>query len=71
MDTEQVWNEIKNMKGLVLRTLDRHNPFEIIAFTESTVIIIPKSTGKECPLCGECLPSSQSYWPAHAGRTGK
>ena len=30
MNTEQVWNEIKNMKGLVLHTQDRPNPFEII-----------------------------------------
>ena len=75
MDTDQLWSEIKGMKGLTLRTLDRQNPFEIIAVTESAVIIIPKSTGKERlhfpRRCGECLPSSNSYCPAHTGRTGK
>ena len=50
MDTDQLWSEIKGMKGLTLRTLDRQNPFEIIAVTESTVIVIPKSTGKERPI---------------------
>lgn len=53
MDTDQIWNEIKNMKGLILRTLDRHNPFEIIAVTDSAVIIMPKSTGKERPISRE------------------
>lgn len=53
MHTDQLWNEIKEMKGLTLRTLDRHNPFEIVDVTESTVIILPKSTGKERPISRE------------------
>lgn len=50
MDTLNLWNEIKKLNGNILRTLDRHNPFEIIAVTESTVIIRLKSTGNERPI---------------------
>ena len=48
-----IWNEIKNLNGNTLRALDRHNPFEIIVVTDSAVIIMSKSSGKERPISRE------------------
>lgn len=50
MQVNQLWAEIKNLKGRTLRTLDQRKPFEIVTVTENTVIVLPHSTGKERPL---------------------
>jgi len=50
MQANELWNEIKKLKGRTLHTLDRHKPFEIVAVTENTVIVLPHSTRKERPI---------------------
>jgi hypothetical protein len=67
MQVNQIWNEIKDMKGLTLFTLDRHNPFEIIAITESAVTVLPKSTGKERPISRDGVENAYR----HLAITGK
>lgn len=61
MNIEQLWSEVKGMKGLTLHTLDRHNPFEVIAVTESSVTVVPKSTGKERPISREGMESAYRH----------
>ncbi len=53
MTNQNIWNEISNLKGRTLKTLDRHKPFEIVALTENVVTVLPKSTGKERPISRE------------------
>lgn len=53
MSPNEVWREVQAMSGLTLHTLDRNNPFNVAKVTDSAVIIIPKSTGKERPISRE------------------
>jgi len=41
------WDEVKNLEGKTLKTLDRGNKFEVHAVTNHSVIVKPLSTGKE------------------------
>ena len=41
------WDEIKNIEGKTLKTLDRGNKFEILVVTNHGMIVKPLSTGKE------------------------
>lgn len=41
------WNEVKNLEGRTLQTLDRGNKFEVLVVTNHGVIVKPLSTGKE------------------------
>lgn len=50
MDTSNLWKEISNLKGRTLKTLDRCKEFEIQAVSESSVIVLPRSTGKPRPI---------------------
>jgi hypothetical protein len=42
--------EIKKLEGKRLRTLNRHKPFEIVAVSENSVIVLPLETQKERPI---------------------
>ena len=48
--TNNLWKEIKRLKGETLRTLSRRKPFDVLAITKSVVIVVPHSTGKERPV---------------------
>lgn len=50
METHQIWNAIRKLKGRTLKTLDRRKPFTIVAITDNTVTVLPLSTGKERPI---------------------
>jgi len=50
MTNLNIWNEISNIKGRTLKTLDRQKPFEIFAIKANTVIILPHETRKERPI---------------------
>ena len=44
------WDEIRNLKGRTLKTLDRRKPFQVVEVTENTVTVLPLETGKERPI---------------------
>jgi|APSaa5957512622_1039677.scaffolds.fasta_scaffold67483_2 hypothetical protein len=50
MKRNELWNEIRRMNGLTLRTLDRRKPFDIIAVSNNAITVMPLSSGKECPI---------------------
>jgi len=50
MQVNQLWDEIRKMNGLTLKTLDRRKPFDIVAVTENTITVLPLSTQKERPI---------------------
>lgn len=50
MDVEQIWNEVRKLKGRTLKTLDRQKPFTIASVTYDRVYVIPQSTDKERPI---------------------
>ncbi len=50
MEIDQVWNEIRKLKGRVLNTLDQHKPFTVVSITDETITVLPQSTGKERPI---------------------
>lgn len=53
METNQIWDEIRKLKGRTLKTLDRQKPFTVVAVTYDKVTVIPQSTGKERPISRE------------------
>ena len=53
MEVEQIWNEVRKLKGRTLKTLDRQRSFTVASVTYSTVTVIPQSTGKERPISRE------------------
>ena len=61
MNTLNIWIEIKNLNGVVLHTLDQRKPFEIISVTDNTVIVLPKSTGKERPIHREGIENAYRH----------
>lgn len=50
MEVNQVWKEIRSLKGRTLKTLDRRKPFIVVAITDEIVTILPQSTGKQRPI---------------------
>jgi hypothetical protein len=50
MDVDQVWNEVRKLRGRTLKTLDRQKPFSVASITHDKVFVIPQSTDKECPI---------------------
>jgi hypothetical protein len=50
VDAPDCWAEIRKLNGKTLRTLDRRKPFEIVAVTDHSVIVLPLATQKERPI---------------------
>ena len=50
MNTLNIWKEITNLKGQTLKTLDRRMEFEVQVVSESSIIVLPHSTGKPRPI---------------------
>jgi hypothetical protein len=50
MTNINIWNEIRNLKGRTLKTLDRQKEFEIFLVNESRLVVSPHSTRKERPI---------------------
>jgi hypothetical protein len=50
MNNMNIWNEIRNLKGRTLHTLDRHQAFEILTVSGSRLVVFPHSTRKDRPI---------------------
>jgi hypothetical protein len=50
MQIEDIWAEIKRLKGETLSTLARRKPFKIVSVTDNSVTVMPLSTNKERPV---------------------
>jgi hypothetical protein len=53
-----VWPEVKNLEGSVLRTLDRRNPFEVSYVGNDMVIVTPLVSGKGRSISRETVQSA-------------
>lgn len=66
------WEEIKNLSGRTLKTLDRRKPFQVVEVTEHIVTVMPLGTEKERPIqrAGiESFPTPDGNRHANPGRT--
>ena len=67
MDSLDIWNELRNLTGQTLKTLDQRKPFEIVAMTQSTIMVCPQRTGKARPIRRDGLQRAY-HWLVGTGK---
>jgi len=53
-----IWQEVHNLQGTIIKTLDRNNPFEVSYVGNDSVVVTPLVSGKARPISRDTIQSA-------------